>query len=166
MSLSPSDQTHLEAAQGWLGLGNWREANEELDRITPTMRAHPDVLCIRWTVCSKARNWKLAVEIARKLAEADPDDSFGLVRLSWSLDELGRVQEAYDLLARAVNKYPEDYRLRYSLARYCSKSGKLKEAMHYLETAIDYGCKEKHDLRQRALDDPAFEPLWLNISEI
>jgi tetratricopeptide (TPR) repeat protein len=84
----------------------------------------------------------LAVKIARKLAEADPDDPFGLARLSWSLDELDCVQEAHDLLARAVKKYPTDYRLRYSLARYCSKLGKLKEAMHHWETAIDYGLRE------------------------
>jgi len=29
------DNKHLEAAEGWLGLGNWLEANEELENITP-----------------------------------------------------------------------------------------------------------------------------------
>jgi hypothetical protein len=54
--LSDSDRLHLEAAHGWLGLGNWREANEELDRITPHLRVHPDVLSTRWMVYSAAGN--------------------------------------------------------------------------------------------------------------
>ena len=39
-----SDKHHLEAAQCWLTLGNWKEANEEMEQITAQMRAHPDVL--------------------------------------------------------------------------------------------------------------------------
>jgi hypothetical protein len=30
-SLRPPDKHHLSAAQGRLGLGNWQEANEELE---------------------------------------------------------------------------------------------------------------------------------------
>jgi hypothetical protein len=57
--LDSSDQVHLEAAQGWLGLSDWREANEELDRITPAMRAHPSVLRTRILVCIAAEKWDL-----------------------------------------------------------------------------------------------------------
>jgi len=32
----PGDVRHLEAAQGWLELGNHLEANEELEKITLT----------------------------------------------------------------------------------------------------------------------------------
>jgi hypothetical protein len=39
MSLPLSDQHHLSAAQGWLGLGNIEEASNELDHITPAFRA-------------------------------------------------------------------------------------------------------------------------------
>jgi hypothetical protein len=42
--LEPPDSLHLEAAEGWLELGNHLEANEELENITPQMRVHPDVL--------------------------------------------------------------------------------------------------------------------------
>ncbi len=35
MTLGFQDHGFLEAAQGWLGLGDWHEANEELERITP-----------------------------------------------------------------------------------------------------------------------------------
>ena len=36
------DFLHLQAAQGWLGLSNHLEANEELEKINPLLHAHPD----------------------------------------------------------------------------------------------------------------------------
>jgi hypothetical protein len=39
-SMPPSDSHHLLAAQGWIGLGNYLEANEELEKIsTPVSRS-------------------------------------------------------------------------------------------------------------------------------
>ena len=35
VQLQPPDNYHLRAVQGWLELGNWREANEALEQITP-----------------------------------------------------------------------------------------------------------------------------------
>ena len=46
-ALGHPDNLHLQAAQGWLELGNHVEANEELEKIVSTLRSHPDVLEIR-----------------------------------------------------------------------------------------------------------------------
>ena len=40
-SLDSPNNHHLSAAIGWLELGNWQEANEELEKIAPALRAHP-----------------------------------------------------------------------------------------------------------------------------
>ena len=48
--LEPPDSHHLEAAEGWLGLGNWNEANEELEKISAPARAHPSVLEMRFHI--------------------------------------------------------------------------------------------------------------------
>ena len=40
-SLALDDQRQLEAAEGWLGLGNHLEANAELENIRAECRAHP-----------------------------------------------------------------------------------------------------------------------------
>jgi hypothetical protein len=53
-SLEPPDLMHPNAAVGWLGPGNWQEANEELEKITPAMRSHPDVLEVWWQIYAKA----------------------------------------------------------------------------------------------------------------
>ena len=57
--LPARDQHHLRAAEGWLGLGDWRSANDELESITAALRAHPDVLAMRWQVYSEAKHWEL-----------------------------------------------------------------------------------------------------------
>jgi Tfp pilus assembly protein PilF len=60
--LQPPDQIHLQAAQGWLGLGNHLEANEELEKITAQNRADPDVLEVRWEIYAKAKKWRESVD--------------------------------------------------------------------------------------------------------
>ena len=50
------DQRHLDAGQGWLGLGNWDEANEELEQITPELKAHHAVLFVVTRFMRRPRN--------------------------------------------------------------------------------------------------------------
>lgn len=47
-ALQPPDSHHIDAAPGWLDLGNHIEADAELDNIAASSRAHPDVLNVRW----------------------------------------------------------------------------------------------------------------------
>ena len=63
--LSPADRTHLQAAEGWLDLGNPGQANAELEKIAPANRAHPDVLLVRWRVYAKAGKWGAATALYR-----------------------------------------------------------------------------------------------------
>ena len=75
--LPDSDRRHFEAAQGWLVLGSFLEADAELDKITPEFRVHPYVLGLRWSAYFRAKRWDAAFEIARFLTEQLPDDPFG-----------------------------------------------------------------------------------------
>ena len=74
-SLEPPDTFHLSAALGWLGLGNWQEANEELEKITLALRSHPDVLLVRFEIYSKAAKWDKAAEISGLLIQIRPNDA-------------------------------------------------------------------------------------------
>ena len=58
------DNRHLEAAEGWLGLGDHLAANEKLEHISPKLRTHPSVLFVRYEIYAKVKNWDAAVEIA------------------------------------------------------------------------------------------------------
>ncbi len=93
MKLEVKDQRFVDAADGWLGLGNWYEANEELERITPEPRCHPDVLCLRWEIYAKAGKWELAAEIGKAISENAPDVPFGWIHMAFAVHELKRTKE-------------------------------------------------------------------------
>ena len=57
--LDQENQRHLDAAEGWFGLSDHLTANEELEQITPQLRAHPFVLEMRYGLASKERTMKL-----------------------------------------------------------------------------------------------------------
>ena len=56
--LSNADKFQIEAAEGWLMLGNPVEANEELEKISPENRRHPAALSVRWQVYATAEWWE------------------------------------------------------------------------------------------------------------
>jgi hypothetical protein len=64
-ALQPPDSLHLRAAEGWIGLGDYRAATEELDQITAANRTHPDVLQLRWFISAEAQTGRAAVGDAR-----------------------------------------------------------------------------------------------------
>jgi hypothetical protein len=78
-TLAPPDSLHLRAAQGWLELGNHVEASEELEKTTSRLRAHPDVLEMRWQIYAATKKWENAVEAASAIAKLLPDSPFGWI---------------------------------------------------------------------------------------
>jgi len=106
--LEPPDSLHLQAAQGWLELGNPIEAEEELGKVPPQHQAHPAVLEVRWEICAKAKKWDAALEIASALVQVAPDHPLGWVHRSFCLHEAEPPAEARDNLLRVMDKFPED----------------------------------------------------------
>ena len=77
--LQPPDTFHLQAAQGWIELGNHEEANEELELIDAPLRVHPDVLEVRWFIYQKVENWELCKDIGSALVKLAPERTAGWV---------------------------------------------------------------------------------------
>jgi len=159
--LVPPDTFHLEAAQGWLELGNHVEAEAELNKITPRFRAHPAVLEVRWEICARAKKWDAALQIATALVRVAPDHPLGWVHRSFCLYELERTAEAHDKLPRATHKSPEDAIMRYNLACHECRLGRLEQARHWLQKAFEVGDPQR--IKLMALDDPDLKPLWRDI---
>jgi len=158
------DQRHLDAAEGWLGLGNFLAANEELEQISPGLRAHPQVLELRYQIYSQVGKWDLAAEVAKEMSEMLPDNPWGHFHLAYALHELKKTQEAYDCLIPVIERFPNEWLMLFNLACYSCQLGKMKEAMQCLEKAGDLASKK--DIRLMALDDADLEPLWTKIGEI
>jgi tetratricopeptide (TPR) repeat protein len=160
-SLQPPDAFHLQAAQGWLELGDYIEANEELEEITPELRAHPAVLNVRWGVCAAEKKWDAALDIATTIIQLNPEDPLGWVHRSYALHQLKRTAEARDNLLCVVNKFRRDEVIHYNLACYECRLSRLEQAMQWLKLAFLLGGKRR--MKRAALDDPDLEPLWADI---
>jgi len=78
-ALEPPDIHFVRAACGWLLLGNDVEAAEDLKRIDPHLRSHPDVLEVRWQLHAKAQQWHTCLDIACAIVEIDPERPSGWI---------------------------------------------------------------------------------------
>jgi predicted Zn-dependent protease len=153
-----SGKKHLDAAEGWLELGNFLEAEEELDQIAPQFRSDPEVLRVRCRIYVAARKWSWAAEIAHAIAKLAPEDSYGFMQLADALHQMKRTKEAREVLMSIVHRFPDDYLMRYNLACYSSQLGDIIEARDWLLRAFE--LPGGSDLRHRALSDPNLEPAW------
>lgn len=155
------DAHHLTAAEGWLELGNHLEANEELEQITPTLRAHPQVLLLRLRIYERAKQWAMCVEVASACVKLLPKQPEGWISRSFALHELQRTQEAHDHLLPAAEKFPKLWTVPYNLACYCAQLGKLEESKKWFQRAMTINEKE---VQRAAIDDPDLQPLWDSLS--
>ena len=155
--LEPPESFHLSAAVGWLELGNHLEANEELEKITPQLRVHPDVLTVSWQICAKGEQWASAFEIARTLVELVPDESFGWIHQAYALRRMpgGGINQAWDALLPAADKFPKEALIPYNLSCYASQMGKLDEAKQWLQRAIELG--DPMQIKLMAPSDPGLQ---------
>ena len=112
-SLEPQDSLHLRAAQGWLELGDHLEANVELEKISPRLRMHPDVLLLRYEIFAKAKLWEAAFYVAQALVEVEPKEPCGWINQAFALRKMspgGLVEiAAHKFMPELHEIYPEAY---------------------------------------------------------
>ena len=132
-NLQHPDTLHLQAAVGWLELGDHLEANEELEKITASLRAHPDVLMVRWLIYAKAEQWEGAFEIARALVEMVPEFPTGWIYQAEALRRMpGQgVKGTWAALLPAADKFPKESAILYNLACYFCLMGRLADALKW-----------------------------------
>ena len=163
-SLKRQDTVHLEAAEGWLELGDHLEANQELDQISRDFRSHPDVLELRWKICALTRKWNGCLQIAESLADAAPERITAWLFLASSLHKLNHVEEACETLLSVVDEFPDNPAIAYELASLFCQLGELREARQWLKSAFAIG--DAKELKRLALTDATLKPLWPKIGEI
>jgi tetratricopeptide (TPR) repeat protein len=160
-SLSNSVGIHLTAAQGWLELGNHLEADKELDEIAPQLRAHPDVLELRWEIHGRANKWDACVDIAEALIKLTPVRPEGWIHRSFALHELKRTREAFDKLLPAADKFPRLWTIPYNLSCYCAQLRRLEQCEVWFKKAM---AVDEHKVKRAAIDDPDLQPFWDSMS--
>jgi predicted Zn-dependent protease len=160
--LEPQDLMHLNAADGWLGLGDLMEANAELEQITPAMRLHPDVLETRLNIYAKAKRWEECIGMAEVLVELAPEYSFGWIHRSFALHELKRTQAALENLLPAVEVFKDEITIRYNLACYECVLGNVSQAKLRLAEAFKLARNQNcvGEWKVQMSQDPDLKPLW------
>src|ERR1035438_3361521 len=101
-----------------------------------------------------------AVEIAGTLAKLMPEKHAAWISWAYATRRKtgGGILEAKSILLEAERKFPGDWLIPYNLACYDCQLGNLKEAMVWLEKAIELAGEK--DIRLKALEDPNLEALW------
>jgi hypothetical protein len=163
--LGPPDSHHLDAAIGWLGLGNVNEARAELDLISTAHKNHPAVLEVRWTICAHEKHWTAALDIALTELVVAPNDASGWLHRAYALRRVpdGGLPKAWDALLPAAEKFPKEPVIAYNLSCYACQMQQLDIARHWLKQAMKIGGKDA--IRKMALADDDLKPLWTEIRE-
>ncbi len=156
-SLSVRSEHFLRSADGWLDLGDFLEANAELDRIDVALHSHPKVLNLRWRVYRLGKKWELCFRAAQAWVFIEPTNPEAWLRLAESLSLLGADVEAHALLMEKMETFPRCWTLYFDAARYACRLGRLAQAQTLLEFAMIYGHADT--VRQTALRESDFAVL-------
>jgi Flp pilus assembly protein TadD len=165
--VEPPDSHHLSAAFGWLGLGDWREADKDLEKISPASRSHPAVLAVKYEVYARpGGKWDLADEVARELIQFQPDDAQYWIWHAYSTRRMpgGGIPQATDILTRARRLFPDEPLITYNLGCYECQMGDLEAAWSWLEKTFAVGNSKV--FKMMALEDHDLEPLWAKIRQM
>ena len=132
------------------------EADTELDRIDPFNRAAPEVLALRIAIYLGLEKWELMQEIAKRLAEFQPNDAQWTISLAYATRRANSIQAAKKVLLNAEPRFPEEPLIKYNLACYFSQTGDISTAKTYLKKAFEIDL----NWRMAALEDEDLKPLW------
>jgi tetratricopeptide (TPR) repeat protein len=156
MPLKPDDQRYLTAAEGYVALSMWQDANAELEEINPEYRHLPEVLEVRLKIYRALEKWELMQTVARKLTQYDPDYGQWILSLAYATRRAESIEAAKMILLEAVERMPKAAVFQYNLACYECQLGEVEVANSRLKHAF----KLDPTLRLTALDDPDLEAIW------
>ena len=156
----PHEEAHrVRAAEGWLELGDLAEATKELDSVNSVLRAHPDVLAVRYKIYAQLKDWPMCEQIARALTKITPDHPSGWISLCQCLHFQGKTDEAYDTLRAVLPEFPNLAVMEYDLACYACRLGRIEEARDRLQRALTQS-DQAEDMKRHAKEDPDLKELW------
>jgi predicted Zn-dependent protease len=161
--LAPPDCHFVEAAMGWLELGNPSEALVELSHVSPTVRQDPAVLETQWQILARTDRWNESLPVAQTYCEVAPGAPQGWLHQAVTLYRLNRTQEAWNLLLPMAEKFPKSWVIAYDLACYACQLEKIEDGRRWLRKA--FHLHEPAEVKLLALADPDLKVLWPEIEQ-
>lgn len=164
--IEPPDTHYLRAAAGWLELNCTEDALRELEGISKQHQSHPDVLELRWLIHAERKDWTAALDVGTQLVKQAPERPTGWLHRAYAVRRAseGGLQEAWDTLLTAFEKFPREMTIPYNLSCYACQMGHLDESRKWLRRALRIGKKEH--VKKMALTDVDLQPLWDEIRNL
>ena len=130
---------YLEAARGWLELGDPRTAADELRNISGLRRAEPDVQKVRLQIAVDSDEWPAAFALAQGLIHAQQRDAQIFLWRSQAARHLSEdgLPQALALLLEVANEFPEDPAIPFHLGCYNAALAQESTARCWLALAFD-----------------------------
>lgn len=152
--MSESDPIIL-AAQGYFELEMNKESLAELDKLPFAEQILPEVLEMRVLILMKDHHWEQALDVSEKLCAVAPNEPSGFIHAAFCLHELGKTQQAKELLLEGPASLATDPTYHYNLACYECALGNIETARAYLKSSVSMD----KDLREFAKYDPDLKAL-------
>jgi len=131
-----SEVRHLMAAEGYIGLGLFREADEELRQIDPWHLTRTPTLLLRLCVHAGLSQWDLVHDIASTLTIYDPENPCWCVWLATATTRIQSITAARKILRDALRLHPNNANIHYNLSCYERQLGHVRLAQHHRGRAI------------------------------
>jgi predicted Zn-dependent protease len=155
MTLIEEHSRTILAAQGYCELHMFDEALQELGTLPADAQQHPSALEVRLVILMQAKRWKQALAAGKELVNLDPERNIGYIHSAFCLHELGRTEEARDLLLNGPSALHTEPVYHYNLACYECMLGHLDVARAHLDKSIQLDKK----FRDYASTDPDLKAL-------
>ena len=151
------DSLILEWARECLKAGRSLEAGMKMERISPELRKHPEVLKLRYEIYKTEKRWHAALDAAVDYSQVVPDDIAGWLGQAVCLHEMKLSQQALNMLLKVVDRFSEHPMIPFYIALFTTELGRLEQARKWLFKALVIGDKPK--LISLAMNEPDMEPL-------
>ncbi len=145
-----SVERSLIAAQGYIELEMPDEAMRELDELPSADQDREEVRQVRLFIFMRGRRWGEALAVCDALRLASPDQTTGYIHGAFCLHELGRTQEAKELLLQGPASLLREATYYYNMGCYDAVLGNIEDAHHALEISFQMDDK----FREIAKYDP------------
>jgi tetratricopeptide (TPR) repeat protein len=133
--------TYLALAQVYEKTKNYKEMSKALDaaeKLSQSKQEKESVYFMRGAMYERMKNYEPAEAEFRKVLEINPANASALNYLGYMLADLGiRLEEAYDLISRAIELEPNNGAFLDSLGWVYYRMDKLDEAETYLRRSLE-----------------------------
>ena len=119
-------------------------------------RWHPLVVEARYKTYRDAKEWTLAMTMAKLKTESKPNSLEWLLNYADAHHQLGDTKKAIECLQDAEDRFGEEAEYLFRLGKYHAILGNVEEAKNLVRQVFKLNGSFKADF----LDDPAFDSVW------